>query len=75
MNIDQIEAELKHLSTKESLSNLRADIHKDFGDFRVDLHKSFGDFKADLIKTLWQTQLSIAGLILVGVGLIIHFHV
>jgi hypothetical protein len=75
MNTDQIESELKHLATKESLANLRADIHKDFGDFRVEMHKAFGDFRVDVVKTLWLTQLSMAGLILVGVGLIIHFHV
>jgi hypothetical protein len=86
MTTDQIEAELKHVATKESQANLRADIHRDFGDFRseiqksfgdfrADMQKGFGDFKADMIKTLWLTQLSMAGLILVGVGLMIHFHV
>jgi hypothetical protein len=64
MNIDQIEAELKHMATKEALADLRADIHKDLGDF-----------KTDIVKTLWLTQLSIAGVILVGIGLMQHFHV
>jgi hypothetical protein len=85
MSPDQIESELKNLATKEALANLRADIHdyfgdfrsdmrKDFGDFRSDLQKALGDFRVDVVKTLWLTQLSMAGLILVGVGLLIHFH-
>jgi hypothetical protein len=63
------------VATKEAVANLRGDIHKDFGDFRSDLQKGFGDFKSELIKTLWLTQLSMAGLVLVGIGLMLHFHV
>jgi len=71
MTNEEIEAELKHVAGKADLANLRADIHQDFGDFRTDMQKQFGG----LIQTLWLTQLSVAGLILVGVGLLIHFHV
>lgn len=57
MTNEQLEAELKHLITKE------------------EFYKAFGDFKYDLIKTIWITQLSTIGIILIGVGLLIHFHV
>jgi hypothetical protein len=62
MTNEQIEIELKHLATKEQVEKLR-----------VDLHKELGDFKADLMKTIWLTQLSTVGLILIGVGLLVHF--
>lgn len=62
MTLDQIELELKRLSTKEDLANLRAEIHKDFGDF-----------KTDLFKFLMQVQFSTIAVILIGVGLIVHF--
>jgi hypothetical protein len=38
-------------------------------------HKDLGDFKVDLMKTIWITQMSTIGLVLVGVGLLLHFHV
>jgi hypothetical protein len=70
MTNEEIVAELRHLATKEELAQLRADLQKDFGDFRSQMQKELGDFKADVLKTLWLTQLSVAGVILVGVGLI-----
>lgn len=59
MTNEEIERELGHLATKEALADLRAELHKDFGNF-----------KADLIKTIWTTQLSMAGLIIALVGII-----
>ena len=63
------------------LANLRADFHKDFGDFKADMQKQFSGFKDDMHKqfgglviTLWITQISTIGVILIGVGLLIHFH-
>ena len=38
------------------------------------LRAELGEFKADLMKTIWLTQLSTAGIILVGIGLLVHFH-
>jgi hypothetical protein len=81
MTQEEIVAELRHLATKEEVASLRAGLNKDFGDFRAEMQKQFGDFraqvqkelgdfKADVLKTLWLTQLSVAGVILVGVGLI-----
>jgi hypothetical protein len=58
----------------DEVINLRAEIHKDFGDFKTEIHKNFGDFKTDLIKTIWITQLSTIGIILIGIGLLIHFR-
>jgi hypothetical protein len=46
---------------------------KGFGDSRAQMRKDVGDFKAELLKTLWITQLSAIGIILVGVGLQVHF--
>jgi hypothetical protein len=69
MSPEQIEAELKHLATKDDLASLRAEILKDFGDFKTDIQKQFGG----LITTIWITQLSTIGIILIGVGLLIHF--
>jgi hypothetical protein len=40
---------------------------------KAEFHKEMGDFKADLMKTIWLTQLTTIGLILIGVGLLIHF--
>lgn len=58
----------------DEIINLRAEIHKDFGDFKTEIHKNFGDFKTDLIKTIWITQLSTIGIVLIGIGLLIHFR-
>ena len=58
----------------DEVINLRAEIQKDFGDFKAEIHKDFGDFKTDLIKTIWITQLSTIGIILIGIGLLIHFR-
>jgi len=55
------------------VGTLRAEIQKDFGDFKTQITKEFGDFKADLFKTLWLTQLTTIGIILIGIGLLIHF--
>jgi len=44
------------------------------GDFKAQMLKEFGDFRADLMKTIWLTQLSTIGIVLIGVGLLIHFH-
>jgi hypothetical protein len=68
MTNDEIVAELRHLATKEELAQLRADLHKDFGDFRAEMQKQFGDFRADVFKVL----LSAVGLTLVGIGLIVN---
>lgn len=59
MTDQEIERELGHLATKEALADLRAG-----------LHKEFGNFKTDLIKTIWTTQLSMAWLIVALVGII-----
>jgi hypothetical protein len=48
-------------------------IHQDFSEFKAQMLKEFGDFKADLFKTLWLTQLTTIGIILIGIGLLIHF--
>jgi hypothetical protein len=64
MTNEEIEIELRHLSNKEDIANLRAEIHKELGEF-----------KSDLMKMIWQTQLTTIGIILVGVGLLIHFRV
>jgi hypothetical protein len=57
----------------EELMQFKIEIHKLFGDFEAEMLKSFGDFKADLIKAIWLTQLSTIAIILVGVGLLLHF--
>jgi hypothetical protein len=49
-------------------------VHGEVLNLRAEIHKDFGDFKADLLKTIWLTQLSTVGIILIGVGLLIHFH-
>jgi len=51
------------------LLQLRSEIHKELGDFKAEMQKQFGE----LIKTLWITQLSTTAIILVGIGLLIHF--
>ena len=58
MTNEQIEIELKHLATKADLAELKAEIYKSF---------------AELIKTVWLSQLTAMGVILIGVGLLIHF--
>ena len=40
MTNEQIEQEMTHLATKADIANLRAEIHKDLGDFRVDFERS-----------------------------------
>jgi hypothetical protein len=60
MTNEQIEIELKHLATKADLADLKAEIYKSF---------------AELIKTLWLSQLTALGVILVAVGLMIHFKI
>jgi len=59
MTNEQIENELEYVATE--LEHLTASIRKDFGDFR-----------ADLIKTLWRMSILTAGMILVGVGILIY---
>jgi len=66
MTNEQIENELEHLADEvehfaTELEHLKASIHKDFGDFR-----------ADLMKTLWLMSLLTAGIILIGVGILIY---
>ena len=66
MTNEQIENELEHLAdglehVATELEHLKASIQKDFGDFR-----------ADLIKTLWRMSVLTAGMILVGVGILIY---
>jgi hypothetical protein len=48
----------------------RAEMQKAFGDFRAEIQKQFGDFRTDITKTLWVSQLSMAGIIVALVGLI-----
>lgn len=57
----------------DEVMEFKIEIHKLFGDFKAEMLKAFGDFKADLIKTIWITQLSTIGIILIGVGLLLHF--
>jgi len=57
----------------DELSQLRVEIQKQFLEFTSEMLKAFGDFKADLIKTIWITQLSAIGIILIGIGLLIRF--
>ena len=59
----------------DEVRELRVEFYKEFGSFKADLFKELGDFKADLIKTIWITQLSTIGIILLGVGLMLHFKV
>lgn len=84
MTNEEIERELTHTATREQLADLRTELQKDFGDFKTEMqktfgdfkteiHKAFGDFKTDLLKTIWLTQLLAIGIILVGVGLLLHF--
>ena len=66
MTNEQIENELEHLAdglehVATELEHLKASIQKDFGDFR-----------ADLIKTLWRMSVLTAGMILVGVRILIY---
>jgi len=49
-------------------------VHDEVLNLRAEIHKEFGDFKTDLIKTIWITQLSTIGIILIGIGLLIHFR-
>jgi hypothetical protein len=77
--------ELTNMTAEEvhdEVKDFKIEIHKEFGDFRSEMHKAFGDFKsemrkefADLIKTIWLTQLSTIGIILIGIGLLIHFKI
>jgi hypothetical protein len=78
MTNEQIEIELKHLATKEDLAVIHTDIaglrgvlKSDLSDLRAEMYKAL----AGLTTTIWITQLSATGLILVGVGLLIHFKV
>jgi hypothetical protein len=84
MTLEEIEAELQYLATKEQVEELRAEIRADFGNFKAqvqsefgnfkaEIYKNLGDFKADLLKTLWLAQFSMAGIILVGVGILLHW--
>lgn len=60
MTNEQIEIELKHLATKEDVAELRAEMYKVF---------------AGLTTTIWVTQLTTLSVILVAVGLMIHFRI
>ena len=51
------------------------DVHNEVRQLEIDFHREFGNFKADLLKTIWITQLSTIGIILLGVGLLLHFKV
>jgi len=66
MTNEQIESELEHLADEDEhvateLEHLKASIQKDFGDF-----------KADLMKSLWRMSVLTTGIILIGVGILIH---
>jgi hypothetical protein len=52
----------------------KQDLALAIAELRAEIHKDFGDFKADLMKTLWLTQLSTIAIILVGVGIIVHWR-
>jgi hypothetical protein len=67
---DRLSRELTHLATKEQVADFRTEMHQAFGGFKTEIRNDFGNFKADLIKTIWITQLSMAGLIIAVVGII-----
>lgn len=56
--------------TPEEVLNLRAELHKEFGDFKSQMRKEF----ADLIKQIWIAQLATIGIILACIGLFLHFR-
>jgi hypothetical protein len=52
------------------------DVQHELLSFRVEFHKEFGQLKAELYKTLWLTQLTTIGIVLVGAAsLLLHFHI
>lgn len=53
----------------DEVIDLRAEFHKEFGDFKAEMQRQF----SELLKTIWLTQLSAIGIILIGVGLLVHF--
>jgi hypothetical protein len=53
--------------TKEYL-DLKLDAK--LGEFQASMHRDFGDFRTDLMKTVWLSQLSMAGIIVALVGII-----
>jgi len=55
---------------EKALADFKVEIHKDFGDFRAEMQKQFGDFKTDITKTLWLSQLSMAGILVALIGII-----
>jgi hypothetical protein len=60
---------LKHILTGEALTDFKIEMHKDFGNFKTDMQKQFGDFKTDLTKTLWLSQLTMAGILVTIIGI------
>jgi hypothetical protein len=60
MTNEQLETEIKHLASREQLEGLRSDLYK---------------VKSDLVQMIWLTQISTVGIILTGVGLLIHFKI
>lgn len=76
MTPEEVHTELMEfkIEIQKLFGGFKTQMQKDFGDFKAEMLKCFGDFKTDLIKTIWLTQLSTIGVILIGVGLLLHFH-
>jgi hypothetical protein len=68
MKISDIE-DIDKLASKDDLRILSAELREEFAEFRAEIQKQFGDFRADITKTLWISQLSMAGIIVALVGL------
>ena len=61
---------------RAELLEMRAEIRAELSELRTETHKGFVEVYRDLsalTRTLWITQLSAVALILVGVGLLLHF--
>jgi len=57
----------------KEFGDFKTEVQKEFGNFKTEMQKEFGNFKTDIVKTLWITQLSTIGIILIGMGLLIRF--
>jgi hypothetical protein len=57
------------LASKDDVRILSAELRTEAAAFRAEIQKAFGDFRADITKTLWLSQLSMAGIIVALVGL------
>jgi len=66
MTNEQIENELEHLA--DGLEHVGSELEH----IKASIHKDFDDFRRSLIKTLWLMSLLTAGIILIGVGILIY---